>query len=183
MAEYLYSKLQNLRSDPDYSPVVLELCRAIENEFLLKVFKKYTMDLIGRKRTNESLNRFLSTDRSDRELNKKTGQFVKAITKAFNTRKPEYTLGQMNTILSLTKERDTLNASPLLKDFIEFLKENTASQSLLDSDYIRKINNLVNRYRNPSAHPEFISRERAEECKDIMPERLDYFMECLHIPV
>ena len=47
LAEYLYSKLQKYDM-ADYSPVILELCRAIENEFLLKIFKKYTMDLIHR---------------------------------------------------------------------------------------------------------------------------------------
>ena len=48
LAEYLYSKLQKY-DKPDYSPVILELCRAIENEFLLKIFKKYTLDVVNRK--------------------------------------------------------------------------------------------------------------------------------------
>ena len=43
IAEFLYSKLQKF-DKPDYSPVILELCRAIENEFLLKIFKRYTME-------------------------------------------------------------------------------------------------------------------------------------------
>ncbi len=48
LAEFLYSKLQKY-DKTDYSPVILELCRAIENEFLLKIFTKYTLDLINRK--------------------------------------------------------------------------------------------------------------------------------------
>lgn len=46
--EYLYSKLQKY-DKPDYSTVILELCRAIKNEFLLKIFRKYTLDLIEKR--------------------------------------------------------------------------------------------------------------------------------------
>ncbi len=49
VSKYLFSKLQKY-DKPDYSPVIIELCRAIENEFLLKIFRKYTYDggeLIG----------------------------------------------------------------------------------------------------------------------------------------
>ena len=176
LAEYLYSKLQKY-DKPDYSPVILELCRAIENEFLLKIFRKYTLDLVGRKGAN--LDSFLATDRASFELKDKTGQFVKAVSKAARTKKPEYTLGQMNTILSITGDSQIVAKSPLLKDFVDYLKDNTEVNNLLDSKYIKKINDIVNKYRNPSAHPEFMSLEKANECREIMPDRLDYLMECV----
>lgn len=178
LAEYLYSQLQKLE-DPDYSPVIIELCRAIENEFLLKIFRKYTLDLIDRYNDRDSLSDFLSDDRSSRELSQKTGVFAKAITRAFRTLSPEYTLGQMNTILSLCGDSSIVSRSPLLQDFIEYLRNNMEAAELLDSDYISKINAIVNNYRNPSAHPEYMPREKAEECKDIMPERIDYLMDCV----
>ena len=176
LAEYLYSKLQKY-DKPDYSPVILELCRAIENEFLLKIFRKYTLDLVGRKGTN--LDSFLATDRASFELKDKTGQFVKAVSKAARTKKPEYTLGQMNTILSISGDSQIVAKSPLLKDFVDYLKDNTEVNDLLDSKYIKKINDIVNKYRNPSAHPEFMSLQKANECREIMPDRLDYLMECV----
>ena len=176
LAEYLYSKLQKY-DKPDYSPVILELCRAIENEFLLKIFRKYTLDLVGRKGTN--LDSFLATDRASFELKDKTGQFVKAVSKTARTKKPEYTLGQMNTILSISGDSQIVAKSPLLKDFVDYLKDNTEVNDLLDSKYIKKINDIVNKYRNPSAHPEFMSLEKANECREIMPDRLDYLMECV----
>ena len=46
-------------------------------------------------------------------------------------------------------------------------------------DGIKKINDIVNKYRNPSAHPEFMSIDKANECREIMPDRLDYLMECV----
>lgn len=174
LAEFLYSKLQKY-DKPDYSPVILELCRAIENEFLLKIFRKYTLDLIERK--GSGLYQFFAIDNATTYT--KTAQFVKAVTKAAKTKKPEYTLGQMNTILSIMKEDDLVKKSPLLKDFEMYLQQNTESQRLLDLKYIRKVNEIVNRYRNPSAHPEFMSLEKANECREIMPDRLDYLMNCI----
>lgn len=177
LAEYLYSKLQKY-DKPDYSPVILELCRAIENEFLLKIFKKYTHDVISRKGNN--IDSFLATDRASFNLKNKTGQFVKAIAKAAKTRKPEYTLGQMNTILSIMKEADTVRISPLLQDFQSYLEQNTEAQNLLDAGYINKVNDIVKKYRNPSAHPEFMPIEKANECRDVMPERIDYLLDCVN---
>ena len=176
LAEYLYSKLQKY-DKADYSPVILELCRAIENEFLLKIFRKYTLDCIKRK--GKELYSFFAIDRSDKELSKKTGQFVKAINKAYKTRKPEYTLGQMNAILSMLNDEQIVNASPVLQDFKKYLIDNTEAAMLLDSDYIKKINDIVNDYRNPSAHPDFMGIEKANECREVMPERIDYLMDCV----
>ena len=174
LAEYLYSKLQKF-DKPDYSPVIIELCRAIENEFLLKIFRKYTLDLIRRHSTKSSLNNFLSSDR----INDKTRQFAAAINRAYNNNNPEYTLGQMNMILSIATDRNTVSLSPLLQDFVSYLNNNTEAKNLLDTKYIDKINDIVNKYRNPSAHPEYMSRQKAEKGKEIMPDRLDYLLECV----
>lgn len=176
LAEFLYSKLQKYEKT-DYSPVILELCRAIENEFLLKIFTKYTIDLVDRK--GSDIADFLMIDKASVELKDKTGQFVKAVNKAARTRKPEYTLGQMNMILTLAGDAQLVKKSPLLKDFVEYLEKNTEAKNLLDAKYIKKVNDIVNKYRNPSAHPEFMSLEKANECREIMPDRLDYLMDCL----
>jgi hypothetical protein len=77
------------------------------------------------------------------------------------------------------KEQQTVRMSPLLQDFGQYLGNNTETQKLLDTGYINKINEIVNKYRNPSAHPEFMTIEKANECREIMPDRLDYLMECL----
>ena len=176
VAEYLFSSLQRY-NEPDYSPVILELCRAIENEFLLKIFTKYTVDVIRRK--GRALDSFLATDKSSRFLMNKTGMFVKAITKSVRTNKPEYTLGQMNTIMSLVNDTSVVSASPLLQDFRDYLEQETVVTDLLNVQYIRKINDLVEKYRNPAAHPGFMTLDKAQRCKEIMPDRLDYLMDCL----
>lgn len=177
VAEYLFSKLQKY-SKPDYSPVILELCRALENEFLLKIFRKYTLDIIHRKGRN--LDIFLATDKASGFLKNKTGVFVKAIKKSVRTNKPEYTHGQMNTIMSLMNEENIVNDSPLLQDFKEYLYSETIAKDLLNVQYIREINHLVEKYRNPSAHPGYMTLDKAKKCKEIMPDRIDYLMDCLY---
>lgn len=179
VAEYMFSKLQKYEK-PDYSPVILELCRALENEFLLKIFSKYTKDVIKRKESN--LDIFFMIDKSTKFLIGKTGQFVKAIKNASKpNNKPEYTLGQMNIIMSLMNESSIVSRSPLLQDFEAYLKTKTVAKDLLNAEYIKKINDIVSKYRNPSAHPGFMPLEKAQKCKDIIPERMDYLMECVSV--
>ena len=72
-----------------------------------------------------------------------------------------------------------VTASPLLQDFEAYLNNNTEAASLLDPAYIQKINDIVNKYRNPSAQPDFMSIQKANECREVMPERIDYLMECV----
>ncbi len=143
----------------------------------MKIFTKYTLDLINRKGNN--LQTFLTTDRATSDLQDKTGQFVKAVNKASRNHKPEYTLGQMNTILSIAGDAQVVRRSPLMKDFVDYLEKNTEARRLLDSQYIKKVNDIVSKYCNPSAHPEFMPLEKANECREIMPDRLDYLMDCV----
>ena len=176
LAEYLYSQLQKI-DGADYAPVIIELCRALENEFLLKVFKKYTIDLIGRKRNK--LDSFLAVDRSSKFLSDKTNEFVKAISKASNKHKVEYTLGQMNKILSMLSDNSILAESPLLRDFDDYLQYKTEAKRLLDPEYMKKISDLVKDYRNPSAHPDLMNVQKANKCREFMPDRIDYFVSCV----
>lgn len=179
VAEYLFSKLQKY-DKPDFSPVILELCRALENEFLLKIFDKYTRDVLKRK--GRELDKFFALDKANSFLTNKTGMFIKAIRNASKPMaKPEYTLGQMNTILSLTNDPKVVSQSPLLQDFKDYLTTATEANDLLNAQYIKKINDLVEKYRNPSAHPGFMTLDKAQKCKDIMPERIDYLMECVSL--
>ena len=48
----------------------------------------------------------------------------------------------------------------------------------MDNTYMQKINDIVNKYRNPSAHPDFMDIQKANECREIMPDRIDYLMDC-----
>ena len=172
VAEYLFSKLQKF-SGADYSPVIIELCRAIENELLIKVFKKYSINLINKK--GKDIYKFLLDD----EKNYDTKIFLKAIKKAIRSRNPEFTLGQMKNILSLLLKEVIVRNSPLLQDFGDYISNEYKSGQLLNVNYIDNIRKIVEDYRNPSAHPEYMDLSKAKECKKIMPDRIDYLLDCM----
>lgn len=177
VAEYLFSKLQNY-GKPDYSPVILEFCRAVENEFLQKLFSKYTLDLIDRIGKSQIYD-FLFEDRKDPNLMKDTSEFSRAIIAASNTRRPEYTIGQMRWILSLLTNDEIVMRSPLLQDFKKFVEKEANINDLLNRGYLKQLNSLIDDYRNPSAHPDFMPLSKASECKKIIPKRIDYFVNCM----
>jgi hypothetical protein len=169
VAEYLYSKLQ-LTPEVDFSPVVLQYCRALENEFLHKIFSDYTLKLIKKEANN--IHKFLFKDQKSFY----TKQFAGKVKKAVRTNHPEYTLGEMNKILSFINNVEIKNESPLLIDFREFLSKSYDVDALLSSEYIKVIDEIVRDFRNPSAHPEFIKIEIAQECKSIIPDKIDYLL-------
>lgn len=174
-AEYLFSKMQNYKM-LDFSPVVLEFCRALENEFLEKIFKKYTLDVIERYSNKNDLDVFLSSDRAF--CTDHTQQFVKAIAKAYRTNKPEYTLGQMQFVLNRMNDRSVIKMSPLLQDFDKYLKKETNRKDFLEPSFIESIDEIVNKYRNPSAHPDKMDLKSAQRCKNMIPTKIDYLIDC-----
>lgn len=174
ISEILFVKLNSI-PEADYSPVVLELCRALENEWLSKVFRRYAEDIVNRKKGN-MLDTFLYKDKS--KLVKSTGKFAKAI---INSAKGLFlfTFGQMRTTFQQLSNSQLLQESPLLKDFYDFLLKNVKIEDLVNLDYMKQIDELINNYRNPSAHTELVTLQMAKDCRDIFPERLNYFESCV----
>ncbi len=181
LSEYLYSNLQKCKN-PDYSPVIIELCRALENEFLTKIFAKFTNYII-KKYPGHNLFDFLKQNGPDYSITNKVKVFAGAIKRASKTEngKVDLTLGQMNTIVSLIKEPHLVERSQLLKEFDEYLDKETIKEKLLKKSYTDQISKIINDYRNPSAHPGYMTLDKARECKEFMPERMDYLMECVRI--
>lgn len=174
ISEILFVKLKTIQ-DADYTPVVLELCKALENEWISKLFRKYAESLISKKKGN-MLEIFLSKDRS--KLVKATGKFAKAIINSVNG--PFiFTFGQMRTTLQQLSDTDLINDSPLLKDFYDYLDKNIQIDELIKNEYMDQIDELIKNYRNPSAHSEFVSLQMAKDCREIFPERLNYFEKCV----
>ena len=174
ISEILFVKLKAIQ-DADYTPVVLELCKAMENEWLSKVFRRYAEDITNRKKGN-MLDNFLWKDKS--KLVKVTGKFAKAINNSVNGIFV-FTFGQMRTTLQQLSDSQLLHDSPLLKDFYDYLKKNSKLDDLIKSEYMEQIDELIKNYRNPSAHSEFVSLQMAKDCREIFPERLNYFEKCL----
>ncbi len=181
LSEFLYSKLQKYKN-PDYSPVIIELCRALENEFLIKIFAKFT-NYILKKYPGQKVFVFLRKDLENPYIANRVKVFADAIKKASRSKsgKVVFTLGQMNIIVSLMKEPNLVAQSQLLKEFDVFLDKETAKERLLKKSYTEQISEIVKDYRNPSAHSEYMTLDKATKCKEFMPDRMDYLINCVRI--
>lgn len=153
-AELLFENIARTNGE-DYSPFIIQYCRALENELLTKLFASYTDDLYSR---HQDVNEFLVKDIND----KKTGRFAKAVQK----RESAYTLGDMNFIMGLMKEGgQTLGSSALLKDFRSYAVR-YFSERIVDKTYLDQIDRINKDFRCKAAHPNVLDSEVARHCRD-----------------
>lgn len=182
-AEYIYHSLSKL-SNPDYSPFIIQYCRALENEFLKKIFRAFLHYL---KNNNINLENEFNWDFSKKENGKpndeKTFEFANNL-KKYIFKEPEnwrFTIGDMNLILSKlngTEAKSSINKSPLLQKFKTFVLDNF-EQQIINIEFLKQIQNISDNYRNKSAHPsEFINdKEKAIEFRILIKECLIKFIE------
>lgn len=152
-------------SSEDYSPFVLQYCRALENELLTKLFAAFTDSFPGR---HPDVADFLAADLAD----KKTFKFASFLSAGKKT----YTLGDMAFIMSLLKEGgSTWQRSPLLADFREFAL-NHFNEHIVDRTYLDQINKINDDFRKKAAHPYILDARVAELCRASLRECLNSFI-------
>jgi hypothetical protein len=157
-AELLFENIEQTNSQ-DYSPFIIQYCRALENELLIKLFTAYTDDLYNR---CEDINTFLDDDLKNEKINK----FAKLLQQRRNT----YTLGDMNHIMGFLKaEGKTLKKSLLLKDFRDFTLQ-YFGESIVDAKYLNQIDRINKDFRCKAAHPYILDIEIAKRCRDQVRE-------------
>ena len=192
VSEILYSQLQKFEN-PDYSPVVLEMCRGFENELKLKIFSEFIKQYAVKHK--DDLDKHLMNDQINKYRNVFTGQddVVSTITSKFQKKISSYikhlkkreemplvfTLGEMNFILENVNKRPIREKSQLLTDFYSYLEGITNITDFLNLEYQKKISELVEDFRNKAAHPNFVDIKVMEDCRSKFPEDLDYLIDCL----
>lgn len=172
LAEYLYSKIQEI-PDVDFSPVILQYCKALENELLKKLFIDFTIS-INKKYKN--IEKFISKDLSN--VQKSTNKFASYILKYREKprNKIKYTLGEMQFILNLNRSKKIVEESPLLQEFIKFIGIKFNQAKILSKEFIKEIEKITKQFRNKCAHPYKLGIESARACKERVPKDLDYFL-------
>ena len=192
VSEILYSQLQRFEN-PDYSPVVLEMCRGFENELKLKIFSEFIKQYAMTHKYN--LNKHLINDQINKYRNRVTGreEIVSTVTGKFQKKISLYikdlikgeekslnfTLGEMNYILENVNETTIREKSQLLTDFYAYLNGITNITDFLSSEYQNKISELVKDFRNKAAHPNFVDIKLMEDCRSKFPENIDHLIDCL----
>jgi hypothetical protein len=168
-AEYLFDSISRVGSE-DYSPFIIQYCRALENELLKKMFESYHTDIKERfdfVKIKELTNTDITNSGS------KANVFAKFVLKD----NAKYTLGQMKWVIALTKTGgSTLDTSPLVMDFRMYILRYYQDE-ILEKEYINLIGKISDEYRNKSAHPYIMTLDTAKECQVLIRECLKKFFE------
>ena len=162
-AEYIHDTLIKQMSE-DFSPYVLQLSRSVESELLLKVFSPFSNFVRGN-------NPNVENDYREDLNHSSTKLFAQLVINNRNT----YTLGSMNHILSSISDDYLVERSKIMNDFYYFLIDNY-SGDLYKPDFLSDLNELLNKYRNRSAHISTVSREKAMDCKFLVRKILTKFL-------
>lgn len=153
-AELLFDNIPQTKSK-DYSPFIIQYCRALENELLTKLFVAYTQNLHYR---HKNINEFLAKDL----LGQNTSKFAKML----KNRQHIYTLGDMSFIMNLLKAGGkTLKKSDLLQDFRSFTVR-YFSERIVDKNYLDKIDKINKDFRCKAAHPYLLDVDVACRCRE-----------------
>ena len=176
-AEYIFDHISKL-DNPDYSPFILQYCRALENELLSKIFRAYIQSLIDRKVEFETqfawdLGKKESGKPNDENTLKLSKHIQKCLTK--NSDQWFFELGSMEVNLRYLTGK-TIEKSPLLQDLKEFVLDHFEKE-LLNIEYLDEIKTIIRDYRNQSAHPNLMNTEKATTFHKQMKDCLINLME------
>lgn len=176
-AEYIYDQISKL-DNPDFSPFILQYCRALENELLSKIFRAYVQSLIDRKIAFETEFAWdLAKKDGINPNNENTYKLSKHIQKYLNKNFEEwfFELGSMEVNLRYLTGK-TIEKSPLLQDLKEFVLDHF-EEELLNVKYLDDIKIIIKDYRNQSAHPNLMNTEKARTFHKQMKDCLINLME------
>lgn len=160
-AEFIFDQISKL-NNPDYSPFILQYCRALENELLNKIFRAYVQSLVDR---NIDFDMQFAWDLGKKESGKNnddnTFKLSKHIQKCLTKKTEEwfFELGSMEVNLRYLTGK-TIEKSPLLQDLKVFVLERFEIE-LLNIEYLDEIKTIIRDFRNMSAHPNLMDLEKA----------------------
>lgn len=183
-AEHLFEILK-AQSDADFSPFILQYCRAFENEILQKLFVAYHVDVnarvdgkvardqSGNRMSGASLREKLKSEATTGE-NKKKLEFVRFVER-LNAKDDKYTLEDMKRFINISmpspNEGSNYNKSDVLKDFREFVSH-YFDEYLDGTDFLTRLDTIKNEFRNESAHPYEMGRAKADRCIPLVQKAL-----------
>lgn len=176
-AEFIFDHISKLEN-PDYSPFILQYCRALENELLSKIFRAYVQSLLDKnvvfdKKFAWDLGKKESGKPNDENTFRLSKHIQKCLTK--NTEDWFFELGSMEVNLRYLTGR-TIDRSPLLQDLKEFILDRFEKE-LLNIEYLDEIKTIIKDFRNQSAHPNLMDTEKAIEFHKQIKECLINLME------
>jgi len=163
-AEFLFAAINHAMGD-DYSPFILQYCKALENELLAKLFATYTDDVHTR---FTDVRAFLNVDLRPGE----TKKFAQAVKDAKKT----YTLGEMAVVMRLVDDSQPIfHQSPLLQDFRHYCLT-YFNVNIVERAYLDQINRINTDFRRKAAHPYVLIGQDAVQCREQLRACLNDFI-------
>jgi len=178
-AEYLFTQLARF-PDTDWSPFIIQYCRALENEMLKKIFRAYLQSLIDREIDIEKdFSWDFGKKQSGKPNNENTLKLAKYIRGCLSRKRNTwfFELGTMETNMRYLTGK-TVKSSPLLQDLRDFIF-NYFEKNVIEVDFLNELKRITTQYRNRAAHTEIITIEEAEkgkhEIRNIIIQFLEYY--------
>jgi uncharacterized protein with PhoU and TrkA domain len=160
-AEFIYDQISQLES-PDYSPFILQYCRALENELLQKIFRAYVQSLIDREINLEAEFAWdFKLKESGRPNNANTFKLIMHLKKCLN-KAPDlwfFELGSMEVNLRYLTGK-SIEKSPLLQDLRDYVLTKFETE-IISIEYLDEMKTIIRDYRNQSAHLNLIGTKEA----------------------
>jgi hypothetical protein len=160
-AEYIFDHISKLEN-PDYSPFILQYCRALENELLKKIFRAYVQSLFDREiEITKEFEWDFGRKESGKANSENTSKLAKHLQRCMKKSEESwfFELGSMEFNLRYLTGK-TAEKSPLLIDLKQFVL-GKFEQEILNIEYLDEIKTIIRDYRNQSAHPNLIGTEKA----------------------
>lgn len=164
-SEFLYNSIEKSKFT-DYSPFILYYCRVLEFELLNKIFLKFHNYLDYNFTDKEKLFEYDSVGLKKSTIKDLESGMMKSFKLKILKNDAKYTLGEMRLILNIlptkTKQQGSERYKTLkaLQELNYFINDNIGN---IESEIIVKIENIIKKYRNPSAHIGTINKESADE--------------------
>ena len=165
---FLHNKFVKADVD-DYSPIVLQYCRVIENEFLNKIFIPFYDNIDD-----------IFDDKDDVIIDAMSNDKTKTFSKMLMKNNRKITMGTMEWILNLIKDNkgNTLNEVDLLKGFREHALK-VVDENFVSKNMMKSLKDLIENYRNSAAHVERIHEADykifCEKITDYINKMIDNF--------
>jgi hypothetical protein len=159
-AEHIFSLLKYGEEDPDYSLVGMEICKALETELNKRLIEPF----IGYMNGNKS--EFLRINQNGECKGKPTyfNYLAKLVDNVNYPQVDSLGLGQCLFVLKLVIDGDYA-----LSEYTNFLIEKCGDTgSIIEKPFLKKLETVIQRYRNAIAHQAPLNREEYEDLRDLI---------------
>ncbi|WP_317897163.1 hypothetical protein [Aurantibacillus circumpalustris] len=168
-AEWLFAGIRG-NDTIDFSPFILQYCRALENELSVNIFTPFHKEI------QEDMNTVEDEEKKNKNLPDKIRvklADLKSFYKNLKKSQPKFTMGEMKFILSkLKNDGDTyINSSILQRLRIRIFS--IFNEKVLSNEFLKVVDEISNNYRNESAHPNVLDQIKANNCKSLVKDNLN----------